>query len=75
MYATIVGMTDHEKALAAAAKEYRRHLAARQKLIDAIRAAEADDMRQIDILNATDNVWTREQVRRIRRGKPEQGSQ
>lgn len=69
MYATIVGMTDHEKTLAAAAKEYRRYLGARQRLIDAIQAAEADHMRQIDILRAIDNVWTREQVRRIRRGK------
>ena len=63
--ATIVGMRDHAKALAAAADEYRRLLTAREKLIEAIRAAQADGMRQVDILEATDHVWTREQVRRL----------
>jgi hypothetical protein len=62
-------MTDHEKALATAANAYRRANAqadrARKALTDAIRAADADQMRQVDILRATDHVWTREQVRRI----------
>ena len=58
-------MKDHVTALAAAADEYRRFLAARQRLIDTIRAAQADGIRQVDILEATDHVWTREQVRRL----------
>ncbi|GIH07447.1 hypothetical protein Rhe02_55140 [Rhizocola hellebori] len=65
MYAILVGVTDHEEALAQAAADYRRFLDARQKLGDAIRAADAAGMRQVDILKATDHVWTREQVRRV----------
>ncbi len=58
-------MTNHDEKLAAAAARYREFLAARQELGDAIRAAAADGVRQIDILRATDNVWTREQVRQV----------
>lgn len=58
-------VTDHEQTLAAAAARYREFLNARQELGDAIRAAAADNMRQVDILRATDNVWTREQVRQV----------
>lgn len=62
-------MTDHAKALAQAAADYRELLAARQRLIEAIRVADADGVRQVDILKATNHVWTREQVRRICLGK------
>lgn len=57
------GVTNHEQTLAAAAARYREFLNARQELGDAIRAAAADDVRQVDILRAIDNVWTREKVR------------
>jgi hypothetical protein len=56
---------DHEKALAEAAAEYRRFIDARKKLTEAVRAAHNDGVRQVDILRATGNVWTREQVRRV----------
>ncbi len=58
-------MTNHEQTLAAAAARYREFLTARQELGDAIRAADADGVRQVDILRATDHVWTREQVRQV----------
>lgn len=58
-------VTNHDETLAAAAARYREFLNARQELGDAIRAAAADGVRQIDILRATDNVWTREQVRQV----------
>lgn len=54
---------NHEEKLAAAAARYREFLNAREELGDAIRAAAADDVRQVDILRAIDNVWTREKVR------------
>lgn len=60
--ATIVGMTDHEKALAEAAEKYRQ---ARPELQAAIRAAHQAGMRQVDILRATGYVWSREHVRLI----------
>jgi len=62
-------MTDHQRALAKAAADYRRLQAAREKLIDTIRAAAADGVRQVDILRATEHIWTREQVRRITVGR------
>lgn len=58
------GVTDEEK-LAAAAARYREFLNARQELGNAIRTADANGMRQVDILRATDHVWTREQVRLV----------
>jgi hypothetical protein len=58
-------MTDHAKVLANAAAEYRRLLDAREKLIKAIREAQADNVRQVDILEAIDHLWTREQVRKL----------
>jgi len=58
-------MTDHAKVLASAAAEYRRLLDAREKLIKAIRAAQADGVRQVDILEAIDHMWTREQLRKL----------
>jgi len=58
-------MTDHASDLARAAERYRDLQRARQELTDAIRAAHADGVRQVDILRATDYVWTREQVRRV----------
>jgi hypothetical protein len=58
-------MKDHELLLAEAAAEYRRFADARKKLTEAVRAAHADGVRQVDILRATDHVWTREQVRRV----------
>lgn len=68
-------VTDHNKALAAAAAQYRGALDilddARAALTAAIRAAHDDKVRQVDILKATDRVWTREQVRRVcRRDEP-----
>jgi hypothetical protein len=61
-------MTDHQRTLAKAAADYRRLQTAREHLIDTIRAAAADGVRQVDILRATGHVWTREQVRRITAG-------
>lgn len=62
-------MTDHAKALAAAAAAYRRATAVQEKarltLTEAVRAAHAEAVRQVDILEATGRVWTREQVRRV----------
>lgn len=65
MYAILGGVTDREQRLAAAAARYRELQAARDELIEAIRDADSSGMRQVDILKATDHVWTREQVRRI----------
>lgn len=58
-------VTNHDEILAAAAARYREFLDAREQLGNAIRAADADGMRQVDILRATDHVWTREQVRLV----------
>ncbi len=58
-------VTNHDEILAAAAARYREFLTARQELGEAIRAAAADGVRQVDILRATDHVWTREQVRQV----------
>lgn len=58
-----------ETALSEAADDYRRSQAAfdaaRHKLAQQIRKADAAKMRQVDILRATGHVWTREQVRRV----------
>jgi hypothetical protein len=51
--------------LRAAAEDYRRLQAARERLTQAVRAANTAGMRQVDILSETGHVWTREQVRRI----------
>lgn len=62
-------MVDHPKTLAKLADEYRRATKAmekaRQALVDGVRAADQDGIRQVDIIKATDHVWTREQVRRV----------
>jgi len=55
--------------LARAAGRYRNAntelTAARTELAQAIRAANAAGMRQVDILRVTSNVYTREQIRKI----------
>jgi hypothetical protein len=64
-----VPVTNHTEALAAAADAYRRAAVAQEQaraaLTEAVRAAHADKVRQVDILKATGHVWTREQVRRV----------
>lgn len=66
VYATLIGV----KSLDDAASRY--HLAqeeidmARFELIEAIREARNEGMRQVDIVKATG--WTREQIRRVCRG-------
>lgn len=66
-------MTDHTTALGKLADEYRearaRLAAAREALANEIRASAADDMKQADIVRATEHVWTREQVRLVLAGK------
>ncbi|XVV05832.1 hypothetical protein ACQPW3_10750 [Actinosynnema sp. CA-248983] len=62
---------DHQAALSQCAAEYREAQArlsdAREALNGAIRAADADGMKQADIIRATGHVWTREQVRQVLR--------
>ena len=62
-------MEDRSKRLGDAADNYRgakNKLAdAREELAAEVKAAAKDGMRQVDILRATDNVWTREQVRKV----------
>lgn len=64
-------MPDHEKHLAQAAQAYRRKRtemgAAQDALAVRVRAAAAAGVRQVDILRAIDNVWTREYLRKLAR--------
>lgn len=64
-------MPDHEKKLGQLADRYRaatRDLEnARDALVEEIRAAMVDGMKQADVLRATDHVWTREMIRRVTR--------
>lgn len=62
-------MAQHEKKLAEKAGRYRiasaELAAAREELRRSILDADGDGMRQVDILRATNHVYTREQVRKI----------
>lgn len=61
--------TDHAEKLSKLAADYRRAVKAlddaRQALAKGVRDADRDEVRQGDILKATNHVWTREQVRRV----------
>lgn len=60
---------DHSPRLAELAETYRQAKAAlddaREALTAEVKASAADDMKQADIVRATDHVWTREQIRLI----------
>lgn len=62
-------MTSRTERLGNAADSYRdakdKLANARLSLSREVRDAAKDGMRQVDILKATDNVWTREQVRKV----------
>lgn len=63
-----------QRRLARDAKAYRDAVAAldraRAKLTDAVQLATKVGVRQVDILHAIDNVWTREHVRKLTRELP-----
>lgn len=65
---------DHTPRLTNLADTYRAAKTAldqaREALRDEIRNARADGMPQGDILRATGNLWTREQVRQITKDTP-----
>jgi hypothetical protein len=62
-------MTSRKDRLAQTADNYRNAKGklndARKDLSKEVRGAAKEGMRQVDILQATDHVWTREQVRKI----------
>lgn len=68
-------VTRHERQLQEAARRYRAAAAelgtARELLTKRVRAAAADDVRQVDILTAIGGVWTREHLRKLTRQEPQ----
>lgn len=64
-------MPDHGKLLADTAATYRRKRtemeAAQDALATQVRAAAKAGVRQVDIVRATGNVWTREYIRQLTR--------